>query len=133
MSIDFLIDRETEDIAIDDYGSIRYTNNVVPEAIARRAATPELGYARAIRKGSELIVSNNTYWSNLPYMLSTTDATEGDFLIALSSAATNDGRASVIDVSVKMDKLNSKVNVQMVYALDSNIQTASIDLSPTLR
>jgi hypothetical protein len=128
MPTDFLIDKDEQDIAIDDYGYIRHTDNVVADAIARRAATPELGYARAIRKGSELIVTNAGYWTNLPYMLSSTEATEGDFLIALSRAARDDGRASVIDVSVNVDKLNSKVKVQMVYSLASNIQTAYIDL-----
>lgn len=124
MGVDFITDLEQEDIAIDAYGEIKLNKTPISEAIVRRACTPKDGYGRAVRQGNSLITLNLAYGGDLPYILSSPDPSEDEFFMALSSAARDDGRASLIELNA--ENIDNRSVVNATYAVGENIEIVEI-------
>ena len=117
--VDLLIDSESEDLAINEQGSISYIygNDTPPNAVIRRLGTPIDGYARMVRETNSTVVYNRDYFSNLPAMLSTSNFSPTAVETELDTAAARDGRITPTDLTLTQAAAN-QYSFTLSYTLD---------------
>lgn len=130
LNVDMTLDDQTEDLSVDRYGSINYYSfdDTPPNAVIRRLGTPPEGYARMIRVGSEALVYDSNYFSQLPLLLSTPGLDAGEVQSVVELASNQDGRVNTIDFAVN-EQSGSVHSFTLSYlTADDNIQSITASL-----
>lgn len=122
---DMVFDDQTEDLKLDDYGTLSFTasNDTPPNAVIRRLGTPPEGYARMVRIGTESKVYNANYSSLLPLMLSGPGLDSFDVQRAVELASAQDGRVTPVDFAVNQDGGIVHSFTLSYLTIDNDVQT----------
>lgn len=128
--IDMLLDDQTEDLKVDEYGSLSYTiaEDTPPHAVARRLGTPPGGYARMIRVGNGALVYDQSYSSELPLLLSLPDPLGADVQTAVTLASSQDGRLNVVDFIINTEGGAVNSFTLMYQLTDENVQAITVNV-----
>lgn len=126
-SVDMVLNEDTEDLAFDRAGRLLYrtTGETEPWAVVRRAATPDNGYARMIRIGDSAEVYNQSYFTELPFYLSSSDLKDQDVQSQLVKAASQDGRLLITQFKGRRVDLN-RYDYDLSYRLAGSEVSTSI-------
>lgn len=129
-NVDMSFDDLTEDLALDEYHSLLYHSgaDTPANAVVRRLSTPEEGYARMIRIGSEAKVYNPEYYSALPTMLSAPGLDASDVQAVVELASAQDGRITPIDFAVAQDGSSVHSFTLSYLSIDNEIQSITTSI-----
>lgn len=115
---DFKLDEDKEDLAVDPFGRLAMVDNTetILSAVIRRSVTAPDGYARMVRVGASTDIYDSGYFTDLPYMLSSSDLSYVEVNNAFNRAANGDGRLSIAQADISMVE-QGKYQVDLIYTL----------------